>query len=137
MSEPMGDFGPLSGNDGQPKGALGKFWRWLSAGALGKLFRSLAILGVLAAVVGGLLANDGVYRGGDLKSRKASLEEENLRLEEENRQLMSRIERFGQDPVFLEDEARRKLRLVRPDEIIYRLAEEPDLSDGEAAEMLQ
>jgi cell division protein FtsB len=50
---------------------------------------------------------------------------------------VARIERFGQDPVFLEDEARRKLRLVRPGEVIYRLAEEPDLSDDEATERLQ
>ncbi|MDR1608991.1 MAG: septum formation initiator family protein [Deltaproteobacteria bacterium] len=83
-----------------------------------------------------LATNDSVKLGDSLKNRKADLERENLRLEDENSQLAARIIRYGQDPVFLEDEARRKLRLVRPGEIIYRLAEEPDLSDNEATGQL-
>jgi cell division protein FtsB len=83
-----------------------------------------------------LLSEDGLSKSGNLMEKKAILEEENLRLEEENRQLSSRLDRLNSDPLYLEDEARKKLGLVRPDEIIYRLAEEPDLSDGELIEQL-
>jgi cell division protein FtsB len=110
---------------------------WL-ARALGvKLARGLLVLGVLSFVFYFLAVNDVVYRGGGLIERKAALEAENLFIEEENRQLMARIERLGQDPEFIEDEARRKLRLIKPGEIIYRLVEEPDLSDDEAADLIQ
>jgi hypothetical protein len=65
MIEPMDSQGPLSGSGGQPKGALASFFGWLAEGASGKLFRALAILGVLAAVICARASNDGVYRGGD------------------------------------------------------------------------
>ncbi|MDR2613360.1 MAG: septum formation initiator family protein [Deltaproteobacteria bacterium] len=77
------------------------------------------------------LSEDGFARTSGLKERKAALETENLRLEEENRQLLARLERLNTDLTFLESQARKKLRLVRSDEVIYRLAEEPDLSEEE------
>ncbi|MDR1871300.1 MAG: septum formation initiator family protein [Deltaproteobacteria bacterium] len=103
----------------------------------GKAVKAFVVLGLAALIFYVLGANDGFYRENELKNRKIALEAENLQLEEENRQLTSRLERFGQDPEFMEDEARRKLRLVRPGEVIYRLAEEPDLSDNEATERLR
>ncbi|MDR1079693.1 MAG: septum formation initiator family protein [Deltaproteobacteria bacterium] len=75
------------------------------------------------------LSEDGFARTSGLKERKISLESENLKLEEENRQLLARLERLNSDLSFLESQARKKLRLVRSDEVIYRLAEEPDLSE--------
>ncbi|MDR1578360.1 MAG: septum formation initiator family protein [Deltaproteobacteria bacterium] len=119
---------------GEPTRALG-FWRVFIRERLyslpRKIFCVLFALGTLSVLFYFFATNDGIYRSSSLKNRKAALELENLRLEEENRQLAARIERFGEDPVFLEDEARRKLRLVRPGEFIYRLAEEPELSDHE------
>jgi len=38
------------------------------------------------------------------------------------------LERFKKDPDYVEDEARKKLGVIRPGEQIYRLEEEPDLS---------
>ncbi|MDR2339327.1 MAG: septum formation initiator family protein [Deltaproteobacteria bacterium] len=75
------------------------------------------------------LSEDGFARNSGLRDMRARLEAENVRLEEENRQLLARLERLKTDLSFLESQARKKLRFVKPDEIIYRLAEEPDLSD--------
>ena len=81
-------------------------------------------------------SDEGFVRGSGLDGAKRLLEAENLRLEEENRQLTARLERIWADTGYLEDEARKKLGLVRPDEIIFRLAEEPELSDEEVREKL-
>jgi cell division protein FtsB len=95
-------------------------------------------LGVFLAIIAGFigylfLSEDGFARTSGLKEKKITLEADNMRLEEENRLLMARLERLNTDPSFLESQARKKLRLVRSDEVIYRLSEEPDLSgDGEA-----
>jgi cell division protein FtsB len=83
------------------------------------------------------LSEDGLARNSGLGEKKALLESQNRRLEEENRQLMARRARLLNDPQFLESEVRKKLGLVRPDEIIYRLAEEPDLTDEEVKEQLE
>jgi cell division protein FtsB len=91
----------------------------------------------MVTVMGYLIfSEEGLVHGSGLTEKKRSLEEENLRLEEENRQLAARIERLRNDPRYLEDEARKKLGLVRPDEIIFRLAEEPVLTDEEVREQL-
>jgi cell division protein FtsB/cell division protein DivIC len=92
-----------------------------------------AVLGFLGYV---FLSEEGLARNSGLREKKVVLEAEILRLEEENRQLTARQERLMNDPHFQEDEARRKLGLVREDEIIYRLAEEPDLTDEEVKEQL-
>jgi cell division protein FtsB len=88
----------------------------------------VVILGIMGYI---FLSDSGPMRNSGLAETKVSLEEEVRRLEEENRQLSIRLERIRSDPGFLEDEARKKLGLVRPDETIYRLAEEPDISDEE------
>jgi cell division protein FtsB len=83
------------------------------------------------------LSEAGLVKSSGLMEKKAMLEQENLRLEQENTQLKVRLERIRNDPVYLEDEARKKLGLVRPDEIIYRLAEEPELPVGESKSQLE
>jgi cell division protein FtsB len=82
-------------------------------------------------------SDEGLVRSTGLIAIKNSLEADILRLEDENRQLAARLERLRNDPRYLEDEARKKLGLVRPDEIIFRLAQEPDLSDEEVREQLE
>ncbi|MDR1395061.1 MAG: septum formation initiator family protein [Deltaproteobacteria bacterium] len=119
------------------KGFWRTFWSKYFAPLPRRVVGAAVLLAVLFIILSIFATHDGLYRSSGLKIKKADLESENLRLEEENRQLESRLERFGQDPGFLEDEARRKLRLVRSGEVIYRLAEEPDLSDNEAAEQIR
>jgi len=49
-------------------------------------------------------------------------------LRDENQLLRRKIEHLLNDPGYVEDEARRKLGLIRPGETVYRLSEEPDLT---------
>ncbi|MDR1487334.1 MAG: septum formation initiator family protein [Deltaproteobacteria bacterium] len=102
----------------------------------GKIFW-FAFLLIVVAVIGYLFfSENGLARNAGLMEKKIMLEADNLRLEEENRQLSARLERIRNDSGYLEDEARKKLGLVRPDEIIFRLAEEPELTDDEVKEQL-
>lgn len=125
------ELGELENNE--PRGA--KFSGLLSQ-ISGKLLWAV-FLAVVLAMGGHLAFSEGGYvRSGGLEDAKKLLEAENLRLEEENRQLSARLERIRADPGYLEDEARKKLGLVRADEVIFRLAEEPELSDEEVREKL-
>jgi cell division protein FtsB len=117
--------------------AAGSLTERILAGTDSFLSSKILWLGVFFALIMGFigylfLSEDGFARTSGLKEKKVALEADNLRLEEENRQLMARLERLNTDLTFLESQARKKLRLVRPDEVIYRLAEEPDLSEEES-----
>jgi cell division protein FtsB len=112
-------------------------WASLLAGISGRILWA-AFFAVVAAVIGSLsLSEAGVMRSRGLMEKKRLLEAENQRLEAENIQLSTRLERIRSDPGYLEDEARKKLGLVRPDEVIFRLAEEPELSDEEVRVRLE
>lgn len=107
----------------------------LVAGYLRTLLVNAAVrygLAVLAALLlAGLIyltiSEDGFIKTRALRQEKVRLEGELAKLTEENDRLRQRIERIKNDPAYVEDEARKKLGLVKPNEIIYRLAEEPDL----------
>ena len=96
----------------------------------------LGILAVIAAVFTIILvySEKGLVGLSQLKEEKARLEQVNEELRKENQRLIKKIERIKSDPGILEDEARKKLGLIRPDETIYRLREEPDISPGNALE---
>ncbi|MDR2443879.1 MAG: septum formation initiator family protein [Deltaproteobacteria bacterium] len=102
----------------------------------GKILWSCFFLLVAGVMVNLFFSEEGLVRSSGLIEIKESLEADNRRLEDENRQLAARLERIRNDPRYLEDEARKKLGLVRPDEIIFRLAQEPELSDEEVREQL-
>jgi cell division protein FtsB len=113
-----------------------KFLSFSFRNVSGKIFW-FAFLLIVVAVIGYLFfSENGLARNAGLMEKKIMLEADNLRLEEENRQLSARLERIRNDSGYLEDEARKKLGLVRPDEIIFRLAEEPELTDDEVKEQL-
>lgn len=102
-------------------GGLRRFGR-----RFGLMLIGVAALGALIYLV---ISADGFARNSELKKEKAKLEAEIEALEDENRLLRQRLERLQTDPAYVEDEARKKLRLIRPGETVYRLAEEPDVSD--------
>lgn len=83
----------------------------------------------IIALISLVISADGFVRNSELKKEKAKLEEEIEALEDENHILRQKLERLQTDPAYVEDEARKKLRLIRPGETVYRLAEEPDVSD--------
>jgi cell division protein FtsB len=127
---------PTFQDDGQNRDANDHVFARLFRGVDRVLSSKLLWFGVFFVLILGFvgylfLSEDGFARTSGLKEKKAALEAENLRLEEENRLLLARLERLNTDLAFLESQARKKLRLVRADEIIFRLAEEPDLSEEE------
>ena len=87
---------------------------------------------VQAAVLGSVVvySDKGLVHLSSLDQEEVKLRRENDKLREENRRLLLEIERVKNDPLYIEGEARSKLGLVRPDETIYRLAEEPDMTAG-------
>lgn len=107
--------------------------------SLPRLLASRYGLAALGAVILGVLiyltvSADGFVRSGELEKELIRLKAENAELEDANRLLQQKLERLRNDPGYVEDEARKKLGLVRPGEIIYRLAEEPDLTDDRPSE---
>lgn len=98
----------------------------LLASRYGLAALGVAILGVLIYLTA---SADGFARSGELEKELIKLQAEIAALEDENRILHQRLNRQATDPGYIEDEARKKLGLVRQGEIIYRLAEEPDLTD--------
>jgi cell division protein FtsB len=128
----------FGGNESKPKSFFGRLYSGLDSILAGKYFW-MGLFFVLILVFMGyiFLSDDGFARNSGLKEMKSNLEQEKLRLEEENRQLQARLARLNTDPAFLESQARKKLRFVKSDEIIFRLAEEPDLTDDEVREQLE
>lgn len=129
---PLASHGDRTGADGGEKIEPRAFkWASLLAVFSGKILWA-GFVAVAAMMAGYLyLSEAGLMRSKGLAEKRDLLAAENLRLEEENRQLSARLERIRADPGYLEDEARKKLGLVRPGEVIFRLAEEPELSDEE------
>lgn len=89
----------------------------------------LLIVGLLAlcALIYLAVSADGFVRQSELAKEKQKLEAEIEVLQDENRVLRQKLERLQSDPGYVEDEARRKLGLIKPGETVYRLSEEPDL----------
>jgi cell division protein FtsB len=89
------------------------------------------ILVVLILVLGLVLvySNHGLRRLGRLEREIQTLKQTNQELREENRRLTRRLELLKKDPKAIEDEARKKLGLIRPGEKIYQLENDP----GQAA----
>jgi cell division protein FtsB len=97
---------------------------------LGNRFTLLTIALIGAAALIYLAASaDGFLKSQELAREKARLEADIELLKDENRLLRLKIESFNNNPAYVEDEGRKKLRLIRPEETIYRLSEEPDLGD--------
>lgn len=82
----------------------------------------LALL-ALAALLGGwlLIGDRGLIKMSQLEKEQARLEATNSALRRENRLLREKIDRMKTDPAYIEDEARKKLGLVKPDEEIYKV----------------
>lgn len=96
---------------------------------LGSRFGFLALGAVILASLVYLIASaDSFLKSGELEREIQKIEHEIEVLEDENRLLRQKTERLETDPGYIEDEARKKMGLVRPDEVIYRLSDEPDLS---------
>ncbi len=91
--------------------------------------------------VGGLIylaiSGDGFIKHGELEREIQKLKAEIEVFQDDNRILRQKLERLKNDQAYIEDEARKKLGLVRPGEVVYRLSEEPDLGDERRRERSQ
>ncbi|MDL2259900.1 septum formation initiator family protein [Deltaproteobacteria bacterium OttesenSCG-928-K17] len=96
----------------------------------------LLALGLVAliAIIYLTVSADGFVRQNQLAKEKQKLEAQIEVLQDENRVLRQMLERLQTDPGYVEDEARKKLGLIKPGETVYRLSEEPDLKSGQEME---
>ncbi|MBW2621447.1 MAG: septum formation initiator family protein [Deltaproteobacteria bacterium] len=85
----------------------------------------LLIFMALAFALTLLYSNQGFFHLRRLEAEKTKLESANQDIKEENKLFLEKIERIKDDPKYIEDVARKKLGLVRPDEQIYRLKKDP------------
>jgi len=91
---------------------------WWRSGA------AAAIIGLLVAIVtvagSALLGADGVTRLLHLRAERQELGEAAVERLQENAALRAEIARLRSDPKYLEALARKRLGLVKPDEMVYR-----------------
>ena len=93
--------------------------------SLGRKLYFLLFFGAIGACGLMLFYGDrGLLHLADLESEYQALQQSNADLREQNRRLMLRIDKIKTDPLYIEDEARMKMGLIRPDEVIYQFAEE-------------
>ncbi|MDR2726118.1 MAG: septum formation initiator family protein [Candidatus Adiutrix sp.] len=129
MSE-TGESRPLSSAAEAEAGPLGRRLReFFGPGLWGRLALAFLGLSLLAGLAYLVLSADGFIRRAELEREKGRLEFENAALRDENQILRQKIDHLLHDPGYVEDEARRKFGLIRPGETVYRLSEEPDLSE--------
>jgi cell division protein FtsB len=97
------------------------------------LISRFGLMAVGGVVICGLIylasQGEGFVKQTELEEERIRLEAEIETLRDENRLLRERLERLKNDPAFVEDEARKKLGLIRSGETVYRLSEEPELKD--------
>ncbi|MDR3038483.1 MAG: septum formation initiator family protein [Candidatus Adiutrix sp.] len=124
MSEPE-VRSPSPAEESPPRG----FRAFFRPGLFSRAALAVLALAVLGGLVGLTVSADGFIRRGELEREKLKLEAENEALRDENQLLRQKKDHLCHDPGYVEDEARKKLGLIRPGETVYRLSEEPDLSE--------
>jgi len=89
-----------------------------------KILASVGI-GVFLALIGvGIFGEHGLFRLRKLKADRLAMEQEKQALAKENQGLSKRIEMLKNDLKYLEQQARKKLGMIRPDEVIIKLPEQ-------------
>jgi cell division protein FtsB len=80
-------------------------------------------MGVLLLGWQALTGRNGLNSWHAKSTEEKALQQEIQQLTDENAHLQLHIERLRQNPAAIEDEARRRLRYTRPNEVIYKLPE--------------
>jgi len=82
-------------------------------------------LGAFLALVGvGIFGAHGLLRLHQLRAERKDLEKEKAALERDNSTMTRRIEALKNDLKYLEQQARKKLGMIKPDEVIIKLPED-------------
>ena len=94
---------------------------WRSGGAL-------AVIGLLVAIAAvassALIGSDGVTRLLHLRTERQELGQAAVERLQANASLRAEIARLRADPRYLEALARKRLGLVKPDEMVYRFVDQ-------------
>jgi cell division protein FtsB len=86
----------------------------------------MALLGAIAAVAGSVvMGSDGVTRWLHLRAERQELGQAAVERLQANAALRAEIARLRADPSYVEALARKRLGLVKPDEMVYRFLD-PD-----------
>lgn len=90
----------------------------------------LGVISILAIILGLVLLYNqhGFINLTKFRNQRSGLETKNKKIAEENRLLRLKIDRIKSDPEYVEDEARKKLGMVKPNEKIFTIkaSSEPD-----------
>jgi cell division protein FtsB len=82
-------------------------------------------IGIFAALVGvGIFGAHGLIRLHQLRAERTTMENEKAGLERDNQSMSERIEALKTDLKYLEQQARKKLGMIKPDEVIIKLPED-------------
>ena len=84
-----------------------------------KIILTASLVVMLSVLLVLVFGDNGMMELSRLKATKRQLVETNAGLTKENMQLYRAIDRLQNDPVFVENVARRELGMIRSDEIIF------------------
>ena len=89
-----------------------------------RLLLGVGVLVGLALTFLVLFSHRGLYRIYRLRQERQAVEQENTRLATENARLARTIDRLQNDPELIQDLIRRKLNLVKKNEVIFQFPPE-------------
>lgn len=96
---------------------------WRRLGNLPRLATFGVMVGAMLLGWQALTGRNGLNSWQHKNEEEKALRQEIQQLTDENAHMQQHVERLKQDPAAIEDEARRRLRYTRPNEVIYKLPE--------------
>ncbi|MCX7975398.1 MAG: septum formation initiator family protein [Candidatus Aminicenantes bacterium] len=91
-----------------------------------KIFLSLIILLLFVLVLSTFFGKRGFLQIREARNQQINLQREIVRLKQEKEKLEKEVEELRQNPHMIEEEARKKLWLMRPDEKVLILPKSKD-----------
>ncbi len=89
-----------------------------------KLILSLAVIGLFHFLLIIVFGDNGLVELSRKRHQRDQLVKINQSLTEENYRLVESIERLKEDPAYIESIARRELKMIAPDEMIFKTSPE-------------
>ena len=93
----------------------------------------LAIMTMLLMLLFIVFGENGLTDLNKLKMEKDNLSKKNDELKKENLSLYREIERLKNDPIYVEDVARKELGVIGKDEMIIKVKPKPSVSNSDRA----
>lgn len=93
---------------------------------LRKIIVTASVVVMVALLLVIILGDNGMLELSRLQATRKQLAESNETLTRENMRLYRNIDRLQNDPVFVENVARRELGMIRSDEVIFKFRSETE-----------